>query len=41
MVRNMSKVALVTDTTHYAPRDLLRAHDIGEVSLYVNLGDRH
>ena len=37
----MSQVAVVTDTTHYAPRALLRAHDIHEVSLYVNLGDRH
>ena len=37
----MSRVAVVTDTTHYAPRELLRAHDIREVSLYVNLGDRH
>jgi DegV family protein with EDD domain len=37
----MSQVAVVTDTTHYAPRELLRAHDIHEVSLYVNLGDRH
>jgi DegV family protein with EDD domain len=35
----MSRVALVTDTTHYAPRELLRANDIREVSLYVNLGD--
>jgi DegV family protein with EDD domain len=37
----MSQVAVVTDTTHYAPRALLQAHDIHEVSLYVNLGDRH
>jgi DegV family protein with EDD domain len=37
----MSQVAVVTDTTHYAPRALLQAHDIREVSLYVNLGDRH
>jgi DegV family protein with EDD domain len=37
----MSQVAVVTDTTHYAPRALLRAHDVHEVSLYVNLGDRH
>lgn len=35
------KVAVVTDTTHYAPRTLLAAHDIHQVSLYVNLGDRH
>jgi DegV family protein with EDD domain len=37
----MSQVAVVTDTTHYAPRALLQAHDIHEVSLYVNLGDQH
>jgi DegV family protein with EDD domain len=37
----MSQVAVVTDTTHYAPRELLQAHDIHEVSLYVNLGDHH
>lgn len=35
----MSRVALVADTTHYAPRDLLREHEIHEVSLYVKLGD--
>jgi DegV family protein with EDD domain len=37
----MSQVAVVTDTTHYAPRTLLRDHDVHEVSLYVNHGDRH
>src|SRR3954447_25851682 len=37
----MSPVAVVTDTTHYAPRTLLRDHDVHEVSLYVNHGDRH
>ena len=37
----MSQVAVITDTTHYAPRALLQANDIHEVSLYVNLGDRH
>ncbi|WP_445149045.1 DegV family protein [Baekduia sp. Peel2402] len=37
----MSRVAVVTDTTHYAPRELLAAHGIHQVSLYVNLGDRH
>jgi len=37
----MPHVAVVTDTTHYAPRALLHAHDIHEVSLYVNLGDHH
>src|ERR1700712_583068 len=36
----MSQVAVVTDTTHYAPRALLQAHDIREVSLYVNIGDQ-
>jgi DegV family protein with EDD domain len=33
------EVAVVTDTTHYAPPELLRAHDIHQVSLYVNFGD--
>jgi DegV family protein with EDD domain len=37
----MSRVAVVTDTTHYAPRDLLAAHEIHQVSLYVNVGDTH
>src|SRR3954463_12498557 len=37
----MSRVAVVTDTTHYAPRGLLAEHDIRQVSLYVNLGARH
>jgi DegV family protein with EDD domain len=37
----MAEVAVVTDTTHYAPRELLRANEIHEVSLYVNHGDRH
>jgi DegV family protein with EDD domain len=37
----MAPVALVTDTTHYAPRALLAGHGIAEVSLYVNTGDRH
>ncbi len=32
----MANVAVVTDTTHYVPRELLRAADIREVSLYVN-----
>jgi DegV family protein with EDD domain len=35
----MPEVAVVTDTTHYAPPELLRAHEIHQVSLYVNLGD--
>jgi len=37
----MPPVALVTDTTHYAPRDLMAGHGVAEVSLYVNSGDRH
>jgi DegV family protein with EDD domain len=37
----MSRVAVVTDTTHYAPRALLAENGIHEVSLYVNTGDRH
>jgi fatty acid kinase fatty acid binding subunit len=37
----MAEVAVVTDTTHYAPRELLRDNGIREVSLYVNHGDRH
>jgi DegV family protein with EDD domain len=37
----MSRVAVVTDTTHYAPRALLAERGIHEVSLYVNTGDRH
>jgi DegV family protein with EDD domain len=35
----MSGVAVVTDTTHYLPRDLVEANDIHEVSLYVNWPD--
>jgi DegV family protein with EDD domain len=37
----MPDVAVVTDTTHYAPREVLRRSGITEVSLYVNYGDRH
>src|SRR4051795_3185884 len=37
----MSQVAVVTDTTHYAPRALLQANDIREVSLYVNADGHH
>lgn len=37
----MAPVAVVTDTTHYLPRELIAAHDIREVSLYVNHGDDH
>ncbi|WP_205697196.1 DegV family protein [Conexibacter sp. SYSU D00693] len=36
-----SRVAVVTDTTQYLPRELLREHDVATVSLYVNDGDRH
>jgi DegV family protein with EDD domain len=35
----MSGVAVVTDTTHYLPRELVEANDIREVSLYVNWPD--
>ena len=33
-------VALVTDTTHYLPRQLVAAKDLHEVSLYVRWGGR-
>lgn len=32
-------VAIVTDSTHYLPRELVAARGIHEVSLYVKLGD--
>jgi DegV family protein with EDD domain len=35
----MAPVAVVTDTTHYAPPRLLAEHGIHVVSLYVNEGD--
>ena len=35
----MSRVAVVTDTTHYLPRDLVRDAGLTEVSLYVREGD--
>jgi DegV family protein with EDD domain len=35
----MSGVAVVTDTTHYLPRELVETNDIHEVSLYVNWPD--
>src|SRR5512132_1044579 len=35
----MAAVAVVTDTTHYLPRELVAAHDVHEVSLYVNDSD--
>jgi len=36
----MSGVAVVTDTTHYLPAELVAANGIHEVSLYVNWPDR-
>ena len=33
----MPATAVVADTTSYLPRELLDAHDIKEVSLYVGL----
>lgn len=39
MVSPMPPVAIVTDSTHYAPRELIEASGIHEVSLYVNEGD--
>ena len=35
----MPDVALVTDTTHYLPRELVARNEIHEVSLYVNWPD--
>jgi DegV family protein with EDD domain len=35
----MAGVAIVTDTTHYMPRDLARARGVHQVSLYVSWGD--
>src|SRR5438132_5840766 len=32
----MPPVAVVTDTTHYLPRELVKANAVHEVSLYVN-----
>jgi DegV family protein with EDD domain len=37
----MPDVAVVTDTTHYLPRDTIADLGVGEVSLYVNDGERH
>ncbi|MGZ4275794.1 MAG: DegV family protein [Solirubrobacteraceae bacterium] len=37
----MPPVAVVTDSTHYLPRELVAAGDIREVSLYVNDGNEH
>jgi DegV family protein with EDD domain len=36
----MPGVAVVTDTTHYLPADLVAQRGVHEVSLYVNDGDR-
>jgi DegV family protein with EDD domain len=36
----MAKVAIVTDTTHYLPGDLVAANEIHQVSLYVHWQDR-
>jgi DegV family protein with EDD domain len=36
----MAPVAVVTDTTHYLPRDLVAANDLHQVSLYVHWGSR-
>src|SRR4030081_949747 len=35
----MASVAIVTDSTHYMPRELLEATDIRQVSLYFNWGE--
>jgi DegV family protein with EDD domain len=37
----MPDVAVVVDTTHYMPRDLVQANGMHEVSLYVNSGEEH
>ena len=37
----MPEVAIVVDTTHYMPRELVESNGLHEVSLYVNAGDRH
>ena len=37
----MPEVAIVVDTTHYMPRELVASNGLHEVSLYVNAGDRH
>ncbi len=37
----MGRVAIVTDTTHYLPRELIARNGVHEVSLYVHWGDRH
>jgi DegV family protein with EDD domain len=37
----MPTVAIVTDSTHYAPRELVAEHELHEVSLYVNEDTHH
>lgn len=36
----MARVAVVTDTTHYMPRELVQQHGLHQVSLYVTLDGR-
>ena len=36
----MDRVAVVTDTTHYLPRDLVARLDLHQVSLYVTFEGR-
>ena len=36
----MGGVAVVTDTTHYLPAEVVRRHELHEVSLYVNWDGR-
>jgi DegV family protein with EDD domain len=36
----MAGVAIVSDSTHYLPRELVAKHEIHEVSLYVRWGER-
>jgi DegV family protein with EDD domain len=36
----MPGVAVVTDTTHYLPRDVVQRHELHEVSLYLNWNGR-
>ena len=36
----MGNIAVVTDTTHYLPRELVETNVIAQVSLYVNQGGR-
>jgi DegV family protein with EDD domain len=36
----MAPVAVVTDTTHYMPREIVERHGLHEVALYVNWNGR-